>query len=309
MSDKTISPSAESMADYTQELDSSFRRIQEGDVVSGTIIAVSDTEVTVDLGSYAEGIIPAADYSDDPSFSIKTDVPIGETVRAIVTAEDNGSGSILLSLKQAAQTLSWDILDQYLKEQTVLTVKISEIVKSGAVAYVEGIRGFIPASRLSLSYVENLDEWLHKELQVRVIEASKSDNKLILSARELLREAEAREKSHLISNVQPGLVTEGVVETLQPYGAFVRLSNGLSGLVHISQISQKRIKHPDAVLKEGQEVTVKVIGIKDGKISLSMKALEDIAAEEIHEETVDIPRSESIGTSLGSLFRNIRIDE
>lgn len=297
----------ESMSDYTQELEASFRRIQEGDVLTGTILAANETEVIVDLGYYAEGIIRAGDYSEDPSFSIKTDVPVGESIQAVVISTDDGSGNILLSRREAVQTLSWDILEQYLQEQTVLTVKISEIVNGGAVAYVEGIRGFIPASRLSLVYVENLEEWLHREIQVRVIQADRTTRRLILSARELLKEARAEEEGRLISNLEVGLVTEGVVETIQPYGAFVRLNNGVSGLVHISQISHKRISHPSSVLKEGQTVTVKIIAIKDGKISLSMKALDDLAAEEIHEEKIELPESETIGTSLGSLFKNLSL--
>ncbi len=298
----------ESMADYSRELEASFRKIREGDVLTGTIIAVTDTEVIVDLNYYAEGIIPAEEYSEDPSFSLKADVVPGETISATVISEDDGHGNILLSRKQTAQTLSWDILESYMKEQTVLTVKISEVVNSGVVTYVEGIRGFIPASKLALTYVENLEEWLHKTIQVQVIQADKKDNKLILSAKEILKEEQAKEQSRLVSNVQVGLVTEGVVESLQPYGAFVRLSNGVSGLVHISQICHNRIKHPSVILKEGQTVNVKVIAIKDGKIGLSMKALEEIATEEIHEEIIDIPESEEIGTSLGSLFKNITLE-
>lgn len=298
----------ESMEDYSRELAASFRKVNEGDIISGTIIAITDTEVIVDLNYYAEGIIPADEYSDDPSISLKADAVVGDTISATVIAVDDGQGNILLSRKAAAQVLSWETLSNYMKEQTVLTVKISEIVNGGAVAYVEGIRGFIPASRLSLTYVEDLDEWLHKTIQVQVLEASKENNKLILSAREILKEEQAKEQSRLVSNVQVGLVTEGVVESLQPYGAFVRLSNGASGLVHISQICHNRIKHPGVLLEEGQTVTVKVIALKDGKISLSMKALEEIAAEEIHEEVIDLPETEEIGTSLGSLFANIKLD-
>lgn len=111
----------------------------------------------------------------------------------------------------------------------------------------------------------------------------------------------------MISNIEVGLVTEGVVESLQPYGAFVQLSNGLTGLVHISQICNKRIKHPSVVLKEGQHVTVKVIAIKEGKLSLSMKALEEVAAEEIHEEEIELPESEEIATNLGALLKGIKL--
>ena len=210
-------------------------------------------------------------------------------------------------MKEAAAVLGWARLEQLLKDQSNITVKISEAVKSGVVAYVEGIRGFIPASKLTLEYVENPEDWVGKEIEVRVITADPEDKKLVLSAKEILREKEAEERKQRVSNVEVGLVTEGTVESLMPYGAFVRLSNDLTGLVHVSQICQQRIKHPGVVLKEGQTVKVKVIGIKDGKISLSMKALEDVAAVEVEEETYEMPEAEAATTSLASLFKNIKL--
>ena len=155
--------------------------------------------------------------------------------------------------------------------------------------------------------MENLEEWLGKDVELRVINVDEEDKKLVLSAREILREREAEEKKARISNVEVGLVTEGTVESLQPYGAFINLGNGLSGLVHVSQISEKRIKSPAAVLKVGDTVRVKVIAVKDGKLSLSMKALQDVAAEEIQEETIELPQSESVSTNLGSLFAKLKL--
>lgn len=133
------------------------------------------------------------------------------------------------------------------------------------------------------------------------------EERLILSAREILREKAEEERKNKVSNLEVGLVTEGVVESLQPYGAFVNLGNGLSGLVHISQISEKRIKKPSEVLTEGDKVKVKVIGIKDGKISLSMKALADVMSKDIEEETYELPKTEEATTSLGALFANIKL--
>ena len=130
----------------------------------------------------------------------------------------------------------------------------------------------------------------------------------ILSAREILREKAAEERRAKISNVQVGFVTEGKVESIQPYGAFIDLGDGLSGLVHVSQISDKRIKTPDVVLKVGDTVKVKVIAIKDGKLSLSMKALKDVAAEEVREEKVVLPKSEELTTNLGELFKNLKLN-
>ena len=154
-------------------------------------------------------------------------------------------GRIQLSLKAAAEVLGWERLVQLEKEQSNIHVKISEAVKSGVVAYVEGIRGFIPASKLALTYVENLDEWVGREIEVRVITADPDEKRLVLSARDILREKEEEERKARISNVQVGLVTEGTVESLMPYGAFVNLGNGLSGLVHISQISQQAHQTPE----------------------------------------------------------------
>lgn len=200
----------------------------------------------------------------------------------------------------------WNRVKDYMEKGTVLPVKVEGVVNGGVIAMVEGIRGFIPASRLSLSYIEDLESYLLADIEVKVIEADQASNRLILSAREILKANEKKAKEALLSSVQIGTVLKGTVESLQTYGAFIRLENGLSGLVHISQISTERIKTPEQVLKVGDEVNVKVIGIKDGKISLSMKALMEARKEE-EEIHVEIPKAENIGTSLGDLFKNIKL--
>lgn len=199
----------------------------------------------------------------------------------------------------------WNMVADYLEQKTVLTVKIEGVVNGGVIAMVEGIRGFIPASQLSLSYVENLDDFLLQEIEVQVIEANQADNRLILSARNLLKAKQKAKREALIASVKIGTVMDGTVESIQNYGAFIDLGNKLSGLVHVSQISDKRIKSPADVLEVGQNVTVKVIGVKDGKISLSMKALIEPKEEVV--EKVEIPKAENIGTNLGDLFKNIKL--
>lgn len=183
------------------------------------------------------------------------------------------------------------------------------IVNGGAIAYVEGVRGFIPASKLALSYVEDTEEYLNKPLTVRVIDVDKAKKRLVLSAKELLREKADEDRRNKISNIEVGFVTEGTVESLQPYGAFVDLGNGISGLVHISQICEKRIKKPSEAVNVGDKVKVKVIAIKDGKLSLSIKEASDLMAKEVEEEIFELPESgEEATTSLGSLFANIKLD-
>lgn len=204
---------------------------------------------------------------------------------------------------------AWENLRNLKEEQSNLSVTVDGIVNKGVIATVEGIRGFIPASRLALGRVEDLNEYLGKELQVRVAEVDEEKNRLILSCREILREEAAAAKKAAVNAVAVGSVMEGVVESLQAYGAFVRLSNGLSGLVHVSQISNTRIKHPSVVLSEGDAVTVKVIAVKDGKLSLSIKALQEAAEAEAEEEIekIEIPKAEAISTSLGDLLKGIKL--
>ena len=297
------------MADYSAELEASFRKINAGDIMEGTVIGISETEITLDLGYYTDGIVRLEDITDDPAFSVKNDIEMGQVVSATVIKRDDGAGHILMSMKEASAVLAWDKLKALMESQENVTVKVTDVTKGGVVVFLEGVRGFIPASKISLEYVEEteLENYLHQTLEVRVINVDEENKRLVLSAREILKEAADAERVKKISNVEVGLVTEGVVETLKPYGAFVNLGNGLSGLLHISQICNNRIKHPGVVLKEGQIVKVKITEIKDGKISLSMKALEDVAAKEIEEEVFEIPEAEAVTTSLGSLLAGFKL--
>lgn len=298
----------ESMADYEAFIERSMKRVNEGDILTGTVIAVNEDEVVIDLQYYAEGVILAEDYSDDPTITALDEVRIGQEISATVVSRDDGHGRIRLSKKEANAVLAWDKLKELQKSQKNVTVKVADVVNAGVVAYLEGIRGFIPASKLALTFVEpeDLEQFKNKVIEVRVITVDEKASKLVMSAREILQEIADEENARKVSNVQVGLVTEGVVESLQPYGAFVRLNNGVSGLLHISQISEKRIKHPGAVLKEGETIKVKVIAIKDGKLSLSKKALEDVAAVEIREEAIVLPESDGLSTSLGSLLAGLK---
>lgn len=295
----------ETMNDFKDEIDRSFRKIKEGDILEGTVIDVKDTEIVLDLKYYTQGIIRAEDLSDDPKFSIHRDIHVGDEISATVVSTDDGYGNILLSKKEANQIVAWDKLKELMNSGEYVDVKISEAVKSGCVAFLEGIRGFIPASKLDLNYVEesDLDSFVGKTLKVKVITADEENRKLVLSGREFLKEQADAKRAEMISNVEVGLVTEGVVESLQNYGAFVNLGNGMTGLVHISQICNQRIAHPSSVLKVGQKVKVKVTAIKDGKLSLSMKALEEIAATEITEEKIEFESDGEATTSLGDLLK------
>ena len=146
----------------------SFKKLKTGDIVTGVVVGVSDTEVTLDLNTYCEGIIRIDELSNDPKFSIKS-IKTGDEITAVVISEDDGNGNILLSSKQAADELAWDKLQQMMDDGTVLTLKVGGIVNAGVIVYVEGIRGFIPASQLSLNYVEDLNPWLNQTVEAKII--------------------------------------------------------------------------------------------------------------------------------------------
>jgi small subunit ribosomal protein S1 len=301
---------SESMKDYEKELERSFRRINIGDIISGTVVAVTDDEVTLDLNYYAPGIIKIENLSNDPDFNAKEQLLPGDTIEATVIRTDDGNGNIELSKKEANEVLAWDKLNEMMEQKTIVTVRIKESVKSGVVAFLEGIRAFIPASQLAADYVEDTDAWIGKNVRVKVITVDREKNKLVLSGKAVALAEREEERSHRIAMLVPGAVVEGTVESIMPYGAFVSIGNGISGLVHISQVSQKRIASVHEVLKEGDKVKAKILNTNDGKVSLSIKALSDVmekAEDEEEAEAFEYTTNENTGTSLGDLLANIKL--
>lgn len=298
----------ETMKDYEKELERSFRTIREGDIISGTVIAISEDEVALDLNYYTQGIIKVENLSNDPTFDVFAEIFPGDVIEATVVALDDGAGNIELSKKEANDVLAWDKLKELMAQEAVVKVRIKESVKGGVVTYLEGIRAFIPASQIASDYVEDTSAWIGREIEAKITTVDKEKDKLVLSGKAVAREKETEARNHKISMMVPGSVLEGTVESIMPYGAFISLGNGISGLVHISQICQKRIASPHEVLKEGQKVKVKVLNTNDNKVSLSMKALEEeIVDTEDAGEVEEYISNETAGTSLGSLLAGLKL--
>lgn len=298
----------ETMEQFEKELNASFRKIEEGDIITGTIIDVSEDGAIVDLKYYAQGIMKAEHFSDDPNFSLLEQVKVGDEISATVLSMDDGEGNILLSKKEAKKQEAWDKLQTYLEEETILSLKVGGVVPKGVIVYVEEIRGFIPASQLSLSYVEDLNEWLQKDIEAKVITVDKEKNRLVLSARAVEEIKKADEQKKKITSLIPGTVVEGVVESIMPYGAFVNIGDGLTGLVHVSQICQKRIKTPAEVVAVNDKVKVKILKTDGDKISLSMKAVEEEKAAKEAVETFDYKETGKAATSLSDLLAGFKFD-
>lgn len=207
----------------------------------------------------------------------------------------------------------WERLQSLVESKEQFNVKIIEVVKGGCIAYLEDTRAFIPASQLSSSYVEKLEDFQNKHIDVVVITADAEKKRLVLSHRAIEQEEKEKEKAARLAELKVGDVLDGKVESLKDYGAFIDL-NGATGLLHVSQISRKRVKTPADVLKEGQEVKVKIIKIGEGKISLSMRALEEpdehfSGRSNTLEETGGFKYEEKTRatTNLGDLLKNIKL--
>lgn len=305
----TTMGTTETMEDYKEALEASYRRIRPGDIVTGTVIDVNDQDVTIDFNYYAPGRIPVTELSDDPTYHVLENVTVGDTLTATVVKTDDGAGNMLLSCKDAAEELAWDKLQEAQKTKKVYNVKVAGAVNGGCVAYVEGVRGFIPASKLALEYVEEPADYLNKELDVQVISVDEEAKRVVLSAKELLLAKVMEEKNKKINKYTVGTVMEGTVEQLKDYGAFVNIGDGITGLVHISQISDRRLKHPSQVLKEGDKVKVKIIKIENNKISLSIREAAELTSREVEEEgPAEYEDNGAAATGLGALLKGFKLN-
>ena len=288
----TTMGTTETMEDYKEALEASYRRIRPGDIVTGTVIDVNDQDVTIDFNYYAPGRIPVTELSDDPTYHVLENVAVGDTLTATVVKTDDGAGNMLLSCKDAAEELAWDKLQEAQKTKKVYHVKVAGAVNGGCVAYVEE-----PA------------DYLNKELDVQVISVDEGAKRVVLSAKELLLAKVMEEKNKKINKYTVGTVMEGTVEQLKDYGAFVNIGDGITGLVHISQISDRRLKHPSQVLKEGDKVKVKIIKIENNKISLSIREAAELTSREVEEEgPAEYEDNGAAATGLGALLKGFKLN-
>ena len=215
--------------------------------------------------------------------------------------------NIELSEEESGQGAKWAQFAQMMEDKTVVKVKINEAVKGGVVTSLEEVRAFIPASQLSTEYVEKLEDWQGKYVEAVIITVDPEKKRLVLSGREVEKEKKEAQKKERMAQFKAGDIVEGTVDSIKPYGAFIKLDDGVDGLLHISQISTQRIKHPSAVLTEGQTVKVKILSAQEGKLSLSMKVLAEQQADKEEHETFDYKETGSVSTGLGDLLKGLKL--
>ncbi|MFZ5754640.1 MAG: bifunctional 4-hydroxy-3-methylbut-2-enyl diphosphate reductase/30S ribosomal protein S1, partial [Bacillota bacterium] len=252
--------------------DFNLKNIQVGEVIKGTVVKIANDEVLVDIGGKSEGIIPATELAYRRVADPKTMFSVGQEIMVEVLKEDK-EGNIILSRKRALADEALAKLEEAKKNNAVITAPVIEVVKGGLLVDV-GIRGFVPASQVERTFVDDLSKYLHQELRLKVIELDKEKKKAVLSQRVLLEEEYREKKNATWANIAEGQTRKGIVKRLTNYGAFVDIG-GVEGLLHVSEMGWGRISHPSQVVKEGDEIEVYILKLdrEKEKVSLGLKQL------------------------------------
>jgi len=260
------------MAELLEGYEKSFKVPRKRSIMSGEVVQVTDTEVVVNLGYKADGIIPKYEISNDSNYDIKNNINEGDVLDVYVVDLDDGEGNVLLSLKRVSMLKDWDVLQDLYAEEKTITVKTTRVVKGGIIAFFNDIRGFIPASQLLPRYVEDLNKFVGKDLEVKILEVNKRKRRLVFSHKAIVKVALNKEKLKLWDSIEIGQVVDGVVRKILNFGAFIDVG-GVDGLVHISEISWGKLQNPKKLLGVGDTIKVKVLSFNkdEEKISLSIK--------------------------------------
>ena len=253
-------------------------RIRNGQIIKGSVVQIVDGEVCVNIGYKSDGFIPRNEFSSDTEVNPEDVVKVGDEIEVEVIKVNDGEGNVLLSRKNVESKKLWDNLmqdEENLQDKTFDAVG-KEVVKGGLIATINGIRAFIPASQLSTKYVENIGEFVGKDLKVKIIEVDKSRKRIVASHKAVMKEEAEAAKKELWNKLEVGSKVKGVVRRLTDFGAFVDLG-GVDGMVHISELSWARIKHPSEVVNVGDTVDVYIrdLDTEKHKISLGYRKAED----------------------------------
>ncbi len=270
--------SSDSFAAEFEEYEKSLITLNTRDIVKGTVISVSDAGVSVNLGYKSDGFVPAGEVSDDPSADIKTLVKPGDEIEAFVVRVNDVEGEVTLSMKKLIAMKGVKEIEDALETKEILTGKVTQVVNGGVVVLCKGVRIFVPASQANDRYLADLNVLMGTTASFRIIDIKKmrGRTRIIGSIRSVIEEQKTALAEKFWSDVEVGKRYEGVVKSLTKFGAFVDIG-GVDGLVHISELSWSKIKHPSEVVKEGDVVDVYVISFdkETGKISLGFKKAED----------------------------------
>ncbi|MBP2702257.1 30S ribosomal protein S1 [Microbispora sp. RL4-1S] len=260
---------------FLAAIDETIKYFNDGDIVEGTVVKVDRDEVLLDIGYKTEGVIPSRELSIKHDVDPAEVVEVGEHVEALVLQKEDKEGRLILSKKRAQYERAWGTIEKIKDEDGIVTGTVIEVVKGGLILDI-GLRGFLPASLVEMRRVRDLQPYVGRELEAKIIELDKNRNNVVLSRRAWLEQTQSEVRQTFLNTLQKGQVRKGVVSSIVNFGAFVDLG-GVDGLVHVSELSWKHIDHPSEVVEVGQEVTVEVLDVdmERERVSLSLKATQE----------------------------------
>ncbi|MFH8371298.1 30S ribosomal protein S1 [Streptomyces sp. NPDC018031] len=260
---------------FLAAIDETIKYFNDGDIVDGVIVKVDRDEVLLDIGYKTEGVIPSRELSIKHDVDPNEVVSVGDEIEALVLQKEDKEGRLILSKKRAQYERAWGTIEKIKDEDGIVTGTVIEVVKGGLILDI-GLRGFLPASLVEMRRVRDLQPYVGKELEAKIIELDKNRNNVVLSRRAWLEQTQSEVRQTFLTTLQKGQVRSGVVSSIVNFGAFVDLG-GVDGLVHVSELSWKHIDHPSEVVEVGQEVTVEVLDVDMDRerVSLSLKATQE----------------------------------
>ncbi len=264
-----------SAEDFMAAIDATIKYFNDGDIVEGTIVKVDRDEVLLDIGYKTEGVIPSRELSIKHDVDPNEVVSVGDAVEALVLTKEDKEGRLILSKKRAQYERAWGTIEALKEADEPVSGTVIEVVKGGLILDI-GLRGFLPASLVEMRRVRDLQPYVGKEIEAKIIELDKNRNNVVLSRRAWLEQTQSEVRSEFLNQLQKGQVRKGVVSSIVNFGAFVDLG-GVDGLVHVSELSWKHIDHPSEVVEVGNEVTVEVLDVDldRERVSLSLKATQE----------------------------------
>lgn len=276
MSEEIKIENGESGEDFAAMLEESLRTLYNGDKVTGTVVAISPTDVQVDLGVKHTAYIPMDELSDDPNYKVEEQIKPGDEIEAIVVRVNDVEGTVTLSKKKVDHLKGWESIEAAKEEHAIVEGTIVEENRGGIVATAFGVRVFIPASQTGVPKDESMAKLLKTKQSFYITEINRQRKRVVGSIRAVQQEARKAAAEKVWETIEVGSAYTGTVKSLTSYGAFVDIG-GVDGMIHISELSWGRIKHPSEVVSIGDSVNVFVIGLdrENKKISLGYKREED----------------------------------
>ena len=259
-----------SKEDLEKAYDSTLNKVNDREVVDGTVIAMNKREVVVNIGYKSDGIIPLSEFRYNP------DLKVGDTVEVYIENQEDKKGQLILSHKKARATRSWDRVNAALENEEIIKGYIKCRTKGGMIVDVFGIEAFLPGSQIDVKPIRDYDVFVGKTMEFKVVKINQEFKNVVVSHKALIEAELEQQKKEIISKLEKGQVLEGTVKNITSYGVFIDLG-GVDGLIHISELSWTRIKHPSDVVKVGDtvEVYIKALDRENKKISLGYKKVED----------------------------------